>query len=187
MLIRHEVFGTSVKAMKSVGFGGCYQGEWFSSHWPPGFAELEQSSALSEIYPVAVDCVVWGRYWKCKHISVMCDNQAVVDIINRGRSASRDIMRFMRRIMWSAVTHNFIITARDVTVHDNTLADALSRFKFQVFPQALSGSRSCGAISSSIARPDAFLSYSQLGVYMESAKPFISSSFNSSLSCSPER
>ncbi|KAK9543266.1 hypothetical protein VZT92_001057 [Zoarces viviparus] len=120
-------------AAPSVGFGGFYQGQWFAEQWPPAFAEFEYSSTLYEIYPVAVACFVWGQHWKRKRISVMCDNQAVVDIINRGRSSSRDIMPFMRSITWAAVTHNFIITARHVPGYFNALADSLSRFKFQAF------------------------------------------------------
>ncbi|XP_037647425.1 uncharacterized protein LOC119501251, partial [Sebastes umbrosus] len=120
-------------AAPSMGFGGFYQGEWFANHWPPSFSKLDSSSALYEIYPVAVACHVWGQHWKRKRITVLCDNIAVVGIINRGRSSSKDIMPFMRSITWSSVIYNFIITARHVPDHFNSLADSLSRFKFQNF------------------------------------------------------
>uniref|UniRef100_UPI0037E98D8A uncharacterized protein n=1 Tax=Semicossyphus pulcher TaxID=241346 RepID=UPI0037E98D8A len=120
-------------AAPSVGFGGFFQGQWFADHWPPAFSEFDQSSALYEIYPVAVACHVWGPHWKRKHISVLCDNQAVVSMINRGRSSSKDIMPFLRSITWSSITHNFIITARQVPGHYNKLADSLSHFNVQIF------------------------------------------------------
>uniref|UniRef100_UPI0037E76AD8 uncharacterized protein n=1 Tax=Semicossyphus pulcher TaxID=241346 RepID=UPI0037E76AD8 len=120
-------------AAPSVGFGGFFQGQWFADHWPPAFSGFDQSSALYEIYPVAVACHVWGQHWKRKRISVLCDNQAVVSMINRGRSSSKDIMPFLRSITWSSITHNFIITARHVPGHYNKLADSLSRFNFQIF------------------------------------------------------
>nr|XP_040033418.1 uncharacterized protein LOC120819784 [Gasterosteus aculeatus aculeatus] len=120
-------------AAPSVGFGGFYQGQWFASHWPTAFCRFETSIALYEIYPVAVACFIWGRHWTRKRISIMCDNQAVVDIVNKGRSSARDIMPFMRGITWSAVTNNFIITARHVPGRHNKLADSLSRFDFQTF------------------------------------------------------
>ncbi|XP_037622955.1 LOW QUALITY PROTEIN: uncharacterized protein LOC119486715 [Sebastes umbrosus] len=115
-------------AAPSVGFGGFFQGEWFASHWPPSFSQLDSSSALYEIYPVAVACHVWGHHWKRKRITVLCDNIAVVGIINRGHSPLKDIMPFMRSITWSSVIHNFIITARHVPGHFNSLADSLSRY-----------------------------------------------------------
>ncbi|XP_060936184.1 uncharacterized protein LOC133012222 [Limanda limanda] len=120
-------------AAPSVGFGGFFQGQWFASRWPPSFPTHNLSSALSEIYPIAVACHIWGQHWARKRISVLCDNQTVVNIINKGRSSCKIIMPFMRSITWSAVTHNFIITACHVQGHFNTLADSLSRFNFQTF------------------------------------------------------
>lgn len=52
---------------------------------PPSPSLIHQPCMI--FYPMAVACRVWGRHWKRKRISVLCDNQAVVDIINRGRSS----------------------------------------------------------------------------------------------------
>ncbi|XP_068584257.1 uncharacterized protein [Cebidichthys violaceus] len=120
-------------AAPSVGFGGYYQGQWFANSWPHSFPKLDPSSALYEIHPIAVACPIWGKFWRRKRIAVQCDNQAVVGIINKGRSSSLVIMPFMRCISWLSVTQNFILTARFVPGHTNVIADALSRFKFQVF------------------------------------------------------
>ncbi|XP_018549880.1 uncharacterized protein LOC108895509 [Lates calcarifer] len=120
-------------AAPSVGFGGFFQGQWFASSWPTAFPEHEQSSALFEIYPIAVACHIWGHLWQRKRISVLCDNEATVNVINKGRSSSGAIMPFMRCITWLAITHNFILTARHVPGHFNIIADSLSRFKFQIF------------------------------------------------------
>ncbi|XP_034446701.1 uncharacterized protein LOC117764756 [Hippoglossus hippoglossus] len=120
-------------AAPSVGFGGFFQGQWFTSHCPPSFPRHNLSSALFEIYPIAVACHIWGQHWERKRISALCDNQTVVNVINKGRSSCKIIMPFMRSITWSAIKHNFIITARHVPGHYNTLADSLSRFNFQTF------------------------------------------------------
>ena len=48
-------------AASSIGFGGYYQGQWFASKWPLSFLKLKSSSALFEIYPVTVACLVWGK------------------------------------------------------------------------------------------------------------------------------
>nr|XP_033958140.1 uncharacterized protein LOC117460704 [Pseudochaenichthys georgianus] len=120
-------------AAPSVGFGGFFQGEWFAGPWPPSFPNHASSSALHEIYPIAVACHVWGHLWLRKRISVLCDNQSVVWIINKGRSSCSDIMPFMRSITWSSLTHNFFISARHVPGHLNIVADSLSRFQFQTF------------------------------------------------------
>lgn len=54
-------------------------------------------------------------------------------MINNRRSSSKDISPFMRIITWSAITQNFIITARHVPGRFRALADSLSRFNFQTF------------------------------------------------------
>ena len=92
--------------------GGFYREQWFASPWPHGFAAPGASSALHEIYPVVVACHLWGQSWRRKRIAVKCDNQAVVSIINKGRSHCPLIMTFMTRITWLSVCHNFILTAR---------------------------------------------------------------------------
>ncbi|XP_071059415.1 uncharacterized protein [Pseudochaenichthys georgianus] len=120
-------------AAPSVGFGGFFQGEWFAGSWPPSFPNHASSSALHEIFPIAVACHVWGHLWFRKRISVLCDNQSVVEIINKARSQCSDIMPFMRSITRSSIIHNFIITARHIPGHLNVVADSLSRFHFQTF------------------------------------------------------
>ncbi|XP_038136401.1 uncharacterized protein LOC119780436 [Cyprinodon tularosa] len=119
-------------AAPSVGFGGFFQDRWFAGSWPPSFTN-SQSSALCEVYPIAVACRLWGPLWRRKRISAFCDNMAVVDAINKGRSSSHSLMPFIRGITWQAVTNNFIISARHVPGLSNHAADALSRFKFQTF------------------------------------------------------
>ena len=89
-------------------------------------------SAVRDI-PIAVARHVWGKHWRSKRISVLCDNEAVVGILNKGRSSAKDIMPFMRSIPWSSISHNFIISARHIPGHFNSLADSLSRFNFQTF------------------------------------------------------
>lgn len=71
-------------AALSVGFGEYYQGIWFAGSCPPEFLPLLPSPALFKIYPIVVACSIWGHIWVCKCISVVCDNEAVFCIINKG-------------------------------------------------------------------------------------------------------
>ncbi|XP_007540736.2 uncharacterized protein LOC103129532 [Poecilia formosa] len=120
-------------AAPSAGFGGFFQDRWFAVKWLPLFPHSE-SSAFYDIIPIAAACCVWGHLWVRKRIVVFCDNTAVVEAINKGRSSS-SIMPFLRRITWQLVIHNFIISARHVPGHANAIADALSRLCFQTFRQ----------------------------------------------------
>ena len=57
-----------------------------------------QSTALLELYPMVVACLLWGPGWFRKKIVVFCDNKATVNIINKGCSSIPSINRFIRRL-----------------------------------------------------------------------------------------
>ncbi|XP_032407512.1 uncharacterized protein LOC116711963 [Xiphophorus hellerii] len=100
-------------AAPSAGFGGFFQGKWFAEKWPLSTPQHE-SSAYYKIIPIAAACRLWGSLWERKHIVALCDNAAVVEAINKGRSSSSSIMPFLRRITWQSVIDNFILSARHV-------------------------------------------------------------------------
>lgn len=119
-------------AAPSAGYGGYFQGSWFAEKWPLSVPR-SKSSAFYEIVPIATACCLWGSQWKRKHIVAFCDNAAVVEAISKGRSSSKSIMPFLRRITWQSVINNFILSARHIPGHSNAIADALSRLQFQTF------------------------------------------------------
>ncbi|XP_054463932.1 uncharacterized protein LOC129098839 [Anoplopoma fimbria] len=120
-------------AAPSIGFGGFYGSKWFSAEWPHEFSSLTPSSAISEMYPVVIAAILWGREWSKKTIALYSDNSAVVDIINKGRSHCLDIMQFMRRLTLVLAQQQFIIRAYHIPGHKNSIADSLSRFSLQKF------------------------------------------------------
>ncbi|XP_069022825.1 uncharacterized protein [Embiotoca jacksoni] len=125
-------------AAPSAGFGGHYGRRWFSAEWPIEFRNFLQgsllsSSAVHEIYPVVIAALLWGHEWPKRSILIHSDNIAIVDVINKGRTNSPAIMPFIRRLTWLSVTLQFILRAKHVPGHHNSIADSLSRFSFQIF------------------------------------------------------
>nr|DAA01994.1 TPA_exp: polyprotein [Danio rerio] len=123
-------------AAPSIGFGGYYQGRWFASSWPHQMIEIpphHQSSALFELYPLVAASILWGDEWSASSILVHCDNEAVVQCINKRRSHSPALMPLLRRLIWTSAKKQFIITAKHVPGFHNQIADSLSRFLFQKF------------------------------------------------------
>ena len=99
-------------AAPSVGFGGYHGREWFCAAWPEEILSLppeHHSSALHEIYPIVISCVLWGHLWCRKKITVFCDNEAAVCIINKGRSSVPFINRLVRCLTWTSVLGNFVL------------------------------------------------------------------------------
>ena len=137
-------------AAPSVGFGGFHGNEWFSGAWPAEIVSLAPetySTALHEMYPIVIACLLWGHLWCRKKITVFCDNEATVHIINKGRSSVPFINRLVRRLTWTSVLDNFILRATFIPGLENRSADALSRFNFQEFrklrPYALPDGLAC--------------------------------------------
>ncbi|XP_076583733.1 uncharacterized protein LOC143319050 [Chaetodon auriga] len=122
-------------AAPSIGFGGYYNGKWFSAMWPDEFTSLPPSSTICELYPIVIAAILWGHEWSKKIIVIHSDNSAVINIINKGRSHVLDIMQFIRRLTLISAQHQFIIRASHIPGHKNLIADSLSRFSFQKFRQ----------------------------------------------------
>lgn len=122
-----------------LGFGGYYNGHWFSSEWPTEYQESEQSTfsmAFRELYPIVVAAICWGNSWTSKKILFKCDNLATVHIINKGRSKCLKIMNLMRTLTWTAAVKNFYFRAEHLPGSTNIISDALSRFQMDRFRAA---------------------------------------------------
>ena len=96
-------------AVPSVSFGGFYNKQWFADIWPKYLLSLPQkaqSTALLELYPVVVACLLWGMVWCRKFFLVVSDNEAIVNIISKGRISMTFINRFIRRLTCTSVMCN---------------------------------------------------------------------------------
>ena len=69
------------------------------------------SMAFRELYPIVAAAVIWGKKWTCKKIVFMCDNQATVYILCKGRSKCLAIMNLMCILTWTAAVNYFYFHA----------------------------------------------------------------------------
>ncbi|KAK6181761.1 hypothetical protein SNE40_009550 [Patella caerulea] len=127
-------------ASSNFGFGGYFQGEWFSASWPYDINLFKSNKIVSmtfrELYPIVVASVIWGNRWKGLKILFNCDNMAVVNILNKGRSSDPASSKLMRTLAFTAAQNSFMIYSRFVPGNSNVIADALSRFQLQRFHRA---------------------------------------------------
>ncbi len=83
---------------------------------------------FSSFTSLVVAAFLWGNEWASKCILVHCDNEAVVQCVNKGRSHSPALTPFLRRLIWISACDQFIIIAKHVAGSENRIADSLSRF-----------------------------------------------------------
>ena len=128
-------------AASTIGFGGFFQGLWFSEVWPPTLQTVTQtvnhSMAFLELYPIVVASILWGKYWEGRKIQLNCDNQGTVDILNKGRSKELSIMKLMRRLTYCALINNFSFCGMYISGQSNIIGDSLSRLQMQRFREAV--------------------------------------------------
>ena len=74
-------------ASSTKGYGGQFQGKWFSSSWPNDISSPKDkhlSMAFLELYPIVVASLLWGSEWKCEKIFCWCDNEATWQLFGKG-------------------------------------------------------------------------------------------------------
>jgi len=88
-----------------------------------------------------IAAAIWGHFWRGKTVNALCDNAAVVSIINQGTSRDQEVMHLMRCLAFLAAKMEFFIFATHIKRDDNVLADFLSRNNHHLFrslyPQAM--------------------------------------------------
>jgi hypothetical protein len=89
--------------------------------------------AFLELYPIVVAAVFWGHLWTSKRILVLCDNEATVYIVNKGRSKCLYIMRLMCMLMWCACKNNCCFRSEHSPGVTNEISDSLSRLQLDRF------------------------------------------------------
>ena len=72
---------------------------------------------------------VWGACWKHKKIIIKCDNQAVVSVLNTGKSKDLDLCAIARNIFMYVARNDINLIVIHVLGKNNTIADLLSRWK----------------------------------------------------------
>ena len=125
----------SSDASGSWGCGAIWATRWIQCEWQSTW--VGKSIALKELLPIVLACAIWGALWSHKRIQVLCDNAAVIEIINAKTSRCRDIMHLLRCLHFFLAYHDCTLQAVHVPGVLNVAADAISRNRPQVLRQAV--------------------------------------------------
>ena len=106
---------------------GVLQGQWFQGPWPLSWPEV--NIAIKELFPIVLALLLWPHLLKDGRLLVLCDNAAVVHVINNQTSKDKHRMSLIHRLTVSVMQNNLILRAKHVPGKHNIIADALSRFQ----------------------------------------------------------
>ena len=95
---------------------------------------LPRGISLSQIQrlPLATIRLYLNQY-HMHHLLFHCDNEAVVQVWQSGRSRCPDLMDLVRALFFVAARNNFHVLIRHIPGVDNSTADALSRLQLSRF------------------------------------------------------
>jgi hypothetical protein len=120
-------------AAGAIRYGALYHQQWFSHKWMP--SQMPMLIAYKEFFPVVIAAHLWGDLWANRQVCFCFDNSSVVHILNVRTSRDHHIMGLVCSLISVAARFNFTFQAQHIPGLDNPVADALSRFCWQVFRQ----------------------------------------------------
>lgn len=103
------------------------------SHWVNVHLQDVDSSRninVLELIPVWLSVVRWGHSWRDLHAVCLTDNTSVMHMVNKGISTNKLCMVLLCDIFWRCAINNIHLSACHVAGCVNTVADLLSRVKF---------------------------------------------------------
>jgi hypothetical protein len=118
---------TDASGTKGIG-GWCPGGHAFSTRVPR--RHRTKHINWKEAYAVLFAFAKWGPSWEGQHITIMCDNSAIVDAINK-RSIRGDAINPLQLLFLTAALYDIDISACWLSSKENWIADSLSRFDFK--------------------------------------------------------
>jgi hypothetical protein len=74
---------------------------WFAKAWPSHLQHYQ--IAVKELFPIVLALEIWGDILKNGKLLFLCDNQAVVEVINKQSCKDKSIMKLIRRLVLAAL------------------------------------------------------------------------------------
>ena len=140
-------------------------GYWFKLVWP---CDLHRSIAALELIPVVVAAMIWGDKWHGKLVCFHSDNEAVVNVLNKGHTQDVALSHLMWCLAFLAAFHGFHFNSVHLPGKLNEAADALSCSNMTLFhsllPQALQESIIPPLVVTAAGIRDSRLGFSHLDI-----------------------
>ena len=90
-ILTAEELEWTTDASAAIGVRGIWGSHWFHRCWNKDFLdEHNPSIEYLELFGVTTSVLLWGEQFRNKRISLQCDNQSVVHMINNSTSACKN-------------------------------------------------------------------------------------------------
>ena len=107
---------------------------WIFNQWEPGYIETYKPSIeYLELYALTAAVLTWGSRLRNRRVTIFCDNESVVAMVNSISSSCKNCMYLLRLLVLSGLVDNRRVFALHVRGKDDKLADSLSRLDLEKF------------------------------------------------------
>ena len=89
-----------------------------------------------EMLNILVALRVWAKQWANKKVLLKCDNQAVVSVLNSGKTQDLTLAAMARNINMLLAVEDIELQVIHILGSDNKIADLLSRWSITSNPEA---------------------------------------------------
>ena len=129
-----QQFSSDASRNPLLGCGGICNTDWYMQQWDYDFMEkYEPSINYLELYALTVAVKLWIGNFNNQNITIFCDNQSVIHMVNKGTSKCRQSMVLIRYLTLLCLTHNTKLNVEYIPSKRNTSADLLSRMNYKEF------------------------------------------------------
>ena len=109
------------------GGGAYFRGQYWSRPFPPWLQDPAIGIHLKEFYVVLVSAWVWGDLWTGNLVYIFCDNDAVVESLEKEKPKDQEMLKLLREFMYIVCTKKFTPVFKKIGTKQNWLADFISR------------------------------------------------------------
>ena len=109
------------------GGGSFYEGEYWSQPFPTWLQSPEIPIHIKEFYVVLASSRLWGDCWSGKVTYIFCDNEAVVETLDKRKPKDPKMLELLREFLYTVCTKRFTPVFRKIGTKENYVADYLSR------------------------------------------------------------
>ena len=110
-----------------IGMGAVRHREFVALKFPEEVQNWCAHIAHKELWAILVACKIWVQEFTGSTLMVECDNIAVVQVLNTGRSRDELLQTLIRELMFVTACHEFRVRAKHIPGKQNLLLDLLSR------------------------------------------------------------
>ena len=109
------------------GGGSFYDDEYWSQPFPQWLQSPDIPIHIKEFYVVLASCQLWSKHWTGKLVYIFCDNDAVVETLDKKKPKDAKMVNLLRKFLYMVCVGKFTPVFRKIGSKENSLADFLSR------------------------------------------------------------